>query len=245
MGALKQKSAIVTGSSSGIGKETARELAREGANVALAARSEDRLHALAEEIEANHGVDTLVVPTNVRNEAAVEELIAATVDKFDGIDILVNNAGTSRGSELETMETERYEQIQETNIDGVFYATRAAIPHVRDSGGHLIFIGSFVGQYPLSFNPIYVGSKWWVRGFAKSVAGQVGDDGVGVTVINPAEVRSEFPRFDGSTYAEAFDEGEASEPEEVAEAVAFAATREGSVASEIDLYRRDKFATDF
>ncbi len=245
MTALQGQTAIVTGASAGIGKSTARELAAEGANVALAARSKDRLHELAEQIEANHGVDTLVVPTDVREEAAVDELIAATVDQFGGIDILVNNAGLSRGSEIETMETEQYEQIQETNVDGVFYATRAAIPHVKESGGHLIFLGSFAGQYPRSFNPIYAASKWWTRGFAKSVAAQVGDDGVGVTVINPAEVRSEFPTTDGRTFAEAFDEDEASEPEEVAETIAFAATREHSSVSEIDINRRDKFADNF
>ncbi|QSX00409.1 SDR family oxidoreductase [Haloterrigena alkaliphila] len=243
--ALTGKTAIVTGASSGIGAATCRTLAAEGANVVLAARSEDRLSDLADDLEADHGVETLVVPTNVREEGDVDALIEETVETFGGIDVLVNNAGLSRGSDVASMSTEEYETMQETNVDGVFYATRAAIPHVRERDGHLIFVGSFAGQYPRSFNPVYAASKWWVRGFAKSVAAQLGDDDVGVTVVNPAEVRSEFETSDGSTFAETFEEGEVSEPEEVAEVITFAASRERSSLSEIDVNRRDKFADSF
>ena len=242
---LEGETAIVTGASAGIGTETCRQLAAAGANVVLAARSEDRLADLAAELETAHDTETLVVPTDVRDEAAVDALIEETVDTFGGFDVLVNNAGLARGSDLETMATEQYETMQETNVDGVFYATRAAIPHVRKREGHIIFLGSFAGKYPRSFNPVYAASKWWVRGFAKSVAAQVGDDGVGVTVVNPAEVRSEFEATDGRTFAEAFEPGEASEPEEVAEAIVFAATRSGSSLSQIDVNRRDKFADSF
>ncbi|WP_306054066.1 SDR family oxidoreductase [Natronococcus wangiae] len=242
---LEQQTAIVTGASSGIGAATCRAFAAAGANVALAARSEDDLEALADELETNHGVETLVVPTNVREEDDVDALVEETVDRFGGLDILVNNAGLSRGSEIAEMTTDEYETMQETNVDGVFYATRAAIPHVRERGGHLIFVGSFAGQYPRSFNPIYAATKWWVRGFAKSVAAQVGDAGVGVTVVNPAEVRSEFETTDGRTFAEAFDANEASEPEEVAAAVRFAACQDHSSVSELDINRRDKFADSF
>ncbi|SDR39036.1 SDR family oxidoreductase [Natronobacterium texcoconense] len=243
--ALESQVAIVTGASTGIGAATCRRFAAAGATVVLASRSEDRLADLADELEADHGVETLVVPTNVREEDDVDALIDETVDAFGGIDVLVNNAGLARGSDVDEMTTEEYETIQETNVDGVFYATRAAIPHVRDRDGHLIFVGSFAGQFPRPFNPVYAGSKWWVRGFAKSVAAQVGDDGVGVTIVNPSEVRSEFETTDGTTFAETFDEGEVTEPEEVADAIAFAATREGSSVTELDLYRRDKFADTF
>jgi len=241
---LDGQTAIVTGASAGIGAETARQLAASGANVVLAARSEDRLDELASELSTHDG-KRLVVPTDVRDESAVDALIDETVETFGGIDILVNNAGLSRGSEVADLSTEEYETMQETNVDGVFYTTRAAIPHVRNSEGHLVFLGSFAGQYPRSFNPVYAASKWWTRGFAKSVAAQVGDDGVGVTVINPAEVRSEFQATDGRTFEEVFEEGEASEPGEVAEAILFAVSRERSSLSEIDINRRDKFADNF
>jgi len=191
---LDGQTAIVTGASAGIGAATCRRLAAKGANVVLAARSESRLDDLAAELHSESDAETLVVPTDVRKEWAVDALITETVDTFGGIDILVNNAGLSRGSEVAEMSTEEYETVQETNVDGVFYMTRAAIPHVTEREGHLIFLGSFAGQYPRSFNPVYAASKWWTRGFAKSVAAQVGDDGVGVTVINqPKSARSSRP----------------------------------------------------
>ncbi|WP_222920429.1 SDR family oxidoreductase [Natrinema sp. SYSU A 869] len=242
---LEQGTAIVTGASSGIGAATCRELAAEGANVVLAARSEDRLTSVADDLEATHDVETLVVPTNVREEDDVDALIDETVAAFGGIDVLVNNAGLSRGSKVESLSTEEYETIQETNVDGVFYASRAAIPHVCESEGHLIFVASFAGRHPRPANPVYAASKWWVRGFAKSLAAQIGDADVGVTIINPAEVRSEFETPDGETFAERFDEDEASAPQEVAEAIRFAASQDHSSVSELDINRRGKFADTF
>ncbi|QCC59138.1 SDR family oxidoreductase [Natrinema thermotolerans] len=242
---LESKTAIVTGASSGIGAATCHELADAGANVVLAARSEDRLSDLAADLEADHGVEALAVPTDVREESAVDALLEAAVDRFGGIDVLVNNAGLARGSDIESMTTEAYETMQETNVDGVFYASRAALPHLREREGHLVFVASFAGRHPRPSNPVYAATKWWVRGFAKSLAAQVGDDGVGISIVNPAEVRSEFGAADGESFAERFGEGEVSEPEEVAEAIRFAASREGSSISELDINRRDKFADTF
>lgn len=238
---LDGRTAIVTGASSGIGQETAHALAEAGADVALAARRRERLEALAEDVESETDAETLVVPTNVRNEAEVEELVETTVAEFGGLDLLVNNAGTAAGSEVESMATEEYRTMMEVNVDGMFFATRAALPHLRESGGTLVFVGSFAGKYPRPFNPVYAASKWWTRGFAQSVSAQVGDDDVGVTVVNPSEVRTEFGSEYGESFQERFDEGEVTEPEEIAEAIRYAAGQSPSMAAEIDLYRRDKF----
>ncbi|OAQ51902.1 hypothetical protein HTG_14720 [Natrinema mahii] len=242
---LESKTAIVTGASSGIGAATCHELADGGANVVLAARSEDRLSDLAADLEADYGVDALAVPTDVREADAVDALIETAVDEFGGIDVLVNNVGLARGSDIESMTTDEYETMQETNVDGVFYASRAALPHLRERAGHLVFVASFAGRHPRPSNPVYAATKWWVRGFAKSLAAQVGDDDLGITIVNPAEVRSEFGAADGESFAERFEEGEVSEPEEVAQAIRFAASREGSSISELDINRRDKFADTF
>ena len=91
--ALADHAAIVTGASSGIGSATAHALARNGVDLALAARREERLEELAAELEADHGVATLVAPTDVTEEDAVAELIDGTVDAFGSLDVLVNNAG--------------------------------------------------------------------------------------------------------------------------------------------------------
>jgi NADP-dependent 3-hydroxy acid dehydrogenase YdfG len=237
---LEDKSAIVTGASSGIGSETVRALAREGANVVLAARREDRLREIADEVESDHDVATLVVPTDITDEAAVGDLVERTVEEFDGLDVLVNNAGLSRGGAVADLPTEEYRTMMDVNVDGTFFATRAALPHLEDSQGTLICIGSFAGQYPRPSNPVYAATKWWVRGFALSVAAAVGEDGVAVSVINPSEVRTEFGG--GESFAERFDEGEVTEPDEIAAAVVFAARQDRSAVSELDLYRRDKFS---
>jgi NADP-dependent 3-hydroxy acid dehydrogenase YdfG len=232
--------AIVTGASSGIGRETALALAREGVDVALAARRAERLKELADRIEAETDAEALVVPTDVREEAAVEALIETSVETFGRLDILVNNAGLVVGAEIEDLPTEKYRAMMETNADGMFFATRAALPHLRESGGTLIFIGSYAGQYPRSYNPAYAATKWWARGFAQSVAAQTGGE-IAVTTINPSEVRTEIAAQTGKSFKERFEEGEAVEPEEVADAVVFAARQDNAMVSELDLYRRDKF----
>jgi NADP-dependent 3-hydroxy acid dehydrogenase YdfG len=238
---LDDDATLVTGASSGIGEATAREFASRGARVALAARSGDRLASLAAALEREHDTETLVIPTDVRDETAVENLVATTVETFGGLDVLVNNAGLGRGGDVADLDTADYRAMMDTNVDGVFFATRAALPHLAASDGNLIFVGSFAGQYPRPGNPVYAATKWWVRGFAHSVEGQAGPEGVGVTVVNPTEVRTEFGGADGDTFAERFDPGEVSEPSEVADAIGFAATRDHSTVHEIDLYRRDKF----
>jgi len=237
---LNDSVALVTGASAGIGEATAHALAREGADVALAARRQDRLEAIAGEIESEFDVGTLGVPTDVRDEAAVEAMVEATVDEFGRLDVLVNNAGLGVGGDVEAATTEQYRLMMETNVDGVFFATRAALPHLRETEGNLVVVGSFAGQYPRPGNPIYAATKWWVRGFAHSLEGQVGTEGIGVTVVNPTEVRTEFGNEEGAAFQERFEPGEMTEPAEVADAVAFAAAQDRSTVHEIDLYRRDK-----
>jgi NADP-dependent 3-hydroxy acid dehydrogenase YdfG len=241
---LDGKTAVVTGASSGIGAATAEALAREGADVVVAARREDRLESLAADLESAHDVTVAVVPTDVTDEDAVAALVDAAVERFGGLDVLVNNAGVAAGSDVESMGTEQYRTMMGVNCDGMFYATRAAIPHLREREGTLVFIGSFAGEYPRPFNPVYAATKWWTRGFAKSVSAQVGDD-LAVTTINPAAVRTEFAvdgegEFSPEPFEEQFAPGEAIEPEEVADAVVFAARQSPSMISELDLYDRGK-----
>jgi len=239
--AIDGQTAIVTGASSGIGRATVHALAREGARVVLAARREERLDEIAATVAEEHDAETHVVPTNVRDEDAVATLVEATVSEFGGLDLVVNNAGLARGADVEHMTTEEYRTMMEVNVDGMFFVTRESLPHLRESAGNLVFVGSFAGKFPRPFNPVYAASKWWTRGFAKSVSAQVGTEDVGVTVVNPSEVRTEFGGVYGETFAERFEEGEVTEPEEVAEAVVFAAEQGPSMASEIDMYRRDKY----
>ena len=242
---LENATALVTGASSGIGEATVHALAARGADLVLVARRREALESIASDAEREHGVEAVVADGDVRDRATSEAAVETAVDRFGGLDLVVANAGIGRGSDVETMTDEEYAAMQETNVDGTFFLTRAALPALRESEGTLVVVGSFAGQFPRSFNPVYAATKWWVRGFAHSVAAQVGDDGVAVSVINPSEVRTEFGSEEGEPFAERFEPGTVTEPEEVAEAIAFAAERPGSSAQEIDLYRRDKYAESF
>jgi NADP-dependent 3-hydroxy acid dehydrogenase YdfG len=251
---LQNDVALVTGASSGIGRATAKRLAGDGADVALAARRADELRDAADAIEAETDADTLVVPTDVTDYEGVERAVERTVSELGGVDVLVNNAGTgttpsATGADdavvpLEEIPREQYHDVTDVNVDGMYNVTRAALPHLREASGTAVFVGSFAGQYPRPNYPIYAASKWWTRGFALSLAGQVGPDGVAVTVVNPTVVRTAF----GTDHSEEvpmdrFAPGEVTEPEEVADAIAFTADQESPTAvTELDLYRRDKFA---
>lgn len=243
--ALDGETAMVTGASSGIGAATARRLAAAGANVVLAARREERLGEIADEVETEYGVDAAAVPTDVTDEDRVAALVETTVERFGGLDAVVANAGLGINESVEEMSTETYRTMMDVNVDGAFFTAREAVPHLRETEGTIVFVGSFAGQYPRPGNPVYAATKWWVRGFALSLAGSVGEDGVGVSVVNPTEVRTEFGSEDEEmdTFEDAFDPGEVTEPSEVADAVAFAVRQEPPTATtEIDLYRRDKFS---
>ncbi len=244
---LDGRTALVTGASAGIGRETAKVLAREGADVALAARREERLQSVAKEVEAARGVDALAVPADVTDEAAVGAAVDEVVEAFGGLDVVVNNAGTGtgRGVGVEDLPTEQYRTVMAVNVDGMFFVSRAALPHLRASAGSLVFVGSFAGRFPRPGSPVYAASKWWTRGFALSLAGQVGDEDVAVTVVNPSEVRTEFGkefRDEAELSRERYEPREVTEPADVAEAIAFAARQPPpNAVAELDLYRRDKF----
>jgi NADP-dependent 3-hydroxy acid dehydrogenase YdfG len=245
---LAGETALITGASSGIGRATADALAARGANIALAARRQDRLAEIGDEIEAEYDVETLAVGTNVRDESAVTELVERTVERFGQLDVVVNNAGiiADMMSSLEDMTTDSYRATMETNVDGVFFTTQAALSHLRETEGTIVFVGSFTGKYPTPYTPVYAASKAWVRMFAQSVDAMVGDDGVAVTVVNPAETRTELGGDDtGTTQEERYDPGDASEPEELAEAIAFAASLDVSTVSELDLFRPGRMSDTF
>lgn len=246
IGTLDGDTAIITGSSSGIGRATAHRLAQEGANVVLAARRGDRLETLAQTLESEYDVTAVSVPTDVTDEEAVRALVDTTIERFDSLDVVVSNAGLARGRDTESMTTDDYRTMMDVNCDGMFFVTRESLPHLRESKGTLVMVGSFAGQYPRPFNPVYAATKWWTQGFALSLAGQVGDEDVGVTVVNPSEVRTEFGkeyRDQSELSKERYEPGDITEPETVAEAIAFAARQEPPDAvTELDLYRRDKFS---
>lgn len=240
---LDGQAVLVTGASSGIGRATAVMLASVGADVALMARREEALKEVATAVR-EQGAATIVVPADLRNERATERAVDRSVERFGRLDALVNNAGVGRGfGEGVDVDTADYRAMMETNVDGAFFATRRALPHLRTVGGNLVFVGSMAGQYPYPSNPVYAATNAWLRSFARSVEALAGGNGVAVTVVNPGGIRTTFD-IDGMTQADRYDEGEAPEPDEVAEMVVAALGRSaGATLSMVDLYRRDQISS--
>ena len=241
--ALEDSVAFVTGATAGIGRATAIALAESGAHVALASRRKERLEAVAAEIESVYNRQTVVVPTDVRDPEQVQTAIDTTVDELGGVDVVVANAGLAVDKDVEDLSTDEYRLMTDVNVNGMFYTAQKALPHLRESSGNLIFLGSFSGQHPRPYNPVYAATKWWTRGFALSLEGDVGDDGVAVTTVNPTEVRTEFGSETDDPLKDHFEPGEVTEREEIADAVVFAAKqRPPNTVSELNLFRRDKFS---
>ena len=235
--------ALVTGASRGIGAATAHRLADDGFDVVLAARSQDDLDVVAGEVADDHGVTARAVPTDVTDADAVAALVDATLERFGRLDAAVVNAGTGerRNVPLSELPLEEYRRVRATNVDGSFYTTRAVLDPLRETGGTLVFVGSYKGKYPSTSTPVYAATKWWLRGFAKSVAGRVGPDGVAVSVVNPTGVPTDFGRdVRERTNADRLDSGDVLSTDDVADAVATAVAQDapGAVA-ELDLFRRD------
>ena len=242
MRSLDGKQVVITGASAGIGRASAVACAAAGADVTIGARRLDRLETIAAELRDVHDVSATPVQTDVTDSADVERLMeVAAAD--GGVDVVVANAGLATEGTVEELSDESYRTMMATNTDGMFFTARSALPHLRARSGTIIFIASFAGIYPRSMNPVYAATKWWTRGFAQSLMAQVSDTGIGVSVINPSEVRTEFGSQRGVASKERYAPGEVTEPEAIAEAVVFAAQRDQvDTAAEISLFRRDRLS---
>ena len=191
---LTNKVAIVTGAGRGIGKAIAIAYAAEGAYVVIAARSEDQLNEVADEISANGG-NVLAVPADLRNRTEVENLVHKTVDSFSQIDILVNNAGINpRGLFLDTTD-EEWDEVWKINVMGVVHCCRVVLPVMQKQGwGNIINIGSGMGQVGHADLSIYCASKAALHGLTQAIAEEVWQDGIIANVLIPGPVKTELSK---------------------------------------------------
>ncbi|PSP55427.1 oxidoreductase [Halobacteriales archaeon QS_1_67_19] len=211
--------AVVTGASSGVGAATVRELGREGYAVVLAARREDRLAAVADEIDA----ETLVVPTDVTDEQAVAAMIEETEATFGAVDALVNNAGVLLTDPVADADRADFRQQVEVNLLGAMNATHAALPGMLASGGgDIVAVSSMNARHPAEGASAYTTSKFGVNGFCRSLRKEMADEDVRVTIVMPGPVATEMKDW-------AAWDGRALDPADVAETIAFAVSRPAHV----------------
>ena len=210
MSGSQGKVALVTGGNRGIGRGIAEALARDGATVALTARDAAAAAKAAGEI----GQGARGYACDVRRPESVAAVFAAVVKDLGGLDVLVNNAGIGLFGPVADMSLDDWHAVIETNVNGVFYCTKAAIPLMRQRGGGYIFnVSSLAGRNTFPGGAAYSASKHAVNGFSETLFQEVRHDGIRVTYLMPGSVATEFGR--GSTEKSDW----ALQPEDVGEMV--------------------------
>jgi len=235
---------MVTGASAGIGEATARRLVRGGAKVVITARRQDRLDALARELDPT-GANVLTVAGDITSEADRRQLVAATLAKFSRIDGLVNNAGYGTRGPVELVPVELIRKNYETNIFSLIALTQLVVPHLRAQGsGCIVNIGSVAGKIARPLSSIYDSTKHALEAITDGLRGELKPFGVRVTLIRPGFITTEFIDAANAvsadvianagpyaTYYKAYHEGTktlrlvAGEPDDIARLVEKALTR--------------------
>lgn len=207
---LKDKVALVTGAASGIGRECALTMARQGAAVVIADLNKDAAEVVVNEIVKSGGRAMSVV-MDVTNEAAVNAGVQACVDKFGSIDILVSNAGIQIVHPIEDFPYEDWKKIIAIHLDGSFLTTKAAIKHMYEKGrgGAIIYMGSVHSHEASKLKSAYVAAKHALLGLARVVAKEGGPRGVRANVVCPGFVRTPLVEKQIPEQAKAFNISEA------------------------------------
>jgi 3-oxoacyl-[acyl-carrier protein] reductase len=222
---LSGKVALVTGASRGIGRATARLLARRGATVVLGARDQARLAEVAAEIESAGG-QAHALSLDVADRASVDAAFEAILKRHGRIDHLVNNAGVTRDNLLLRMKREEWDGVIATNLTGVFHCTQSALrPMLKQRSGRIVNLTSVVGITGNAGQANYAASKAGIIGFTKSVAREVASRSITVNAVAPGLIETDMTAAMTEMAREAITlaipMGRVGTPEDVAEAVAF------------------------
>ncbi|HZT77216.1 MAG TPA: SDR family oxidoreductase [Vicinamibacterales bacterium] len=197
MESLNGKVAVVTGGSRGIGLAIAHALVADGVKVAITGRNATHLSSARRAIEgAGPGaIETLSM--DVRKYDDVQRAVNATVSRFGGLDIVVNNAGVGIFTDVASMTPEQWSEVIDTNLTGVFYMCRAAIPHLRArGGGFIVNISSLAGKNPFVDGGAYCASKSGLNAFSETLMQEVRHDNIRVSYVLPGSVATGFSSGD-------------------------------------------------
>ncbi len=227
------RTALITGASSGIGKATAIELAREGFNLVICGRRQDALDELQQELQKKVKVHSLRF--DVRDKEEVKKAIEGLPEEFQTIDILVNNAGNAHGLDpIHTGSLEDWDAMIDINVKGLLYVSKAIIPQmVERKKGHIINIGSIAGKEVYPNGNVYSATKHAVDAINKGMRIDLNGKGIKVGAIHPGLVETGFSevRFKGdSERAKSVYQGyDPLKPEDIAEVIRFMVTRPAHV----------------
>jgi meso-butanediol dehydrogenase / (S,S)-butanediol dehydrogenase / diacetyl reductase len=181
---FENKTVIVTGAGSGIGEATARRFHAEGARVVLVGRTREKLEKVAQGLSASERV--LVHPGDVASPSDVDAVVSATIKRFGGIDVLVNNAGTAVTGPFADLSFEDWRQVMSIDIDGIFHMTKAALPHLLRAMGSVVNVSSVSGIGGDWHMSAYNAAKGAVTNLTRSLALELGGQGVRVNAVNPS-----------------------------------------------------------
>ena len=188
-GTLKDKTMIVTGASSGIGRAAARRFAAEGVKLALVARSAERLKAVADEV----GAGCIVLPLNLTKPADVATMVKATTDRFGRIDILFANAGSYVAGDVADGDPEEWDRVVDLNVKSVFRTVRAVLPDmIARRSGDIVVTSSISGHQAIHWEPVYSATKHAVQSFVHGVRRQVAKHNVRIGSLAPGMVLNEL-----------------------------------------------------
>ncbi|MDM5328425.1 SDR family oxidoreductase [Neobacillus sp. CF12] len=189
---LKNQIAIVTGASRGIGKEIAVKLAEQGMKLAIIGSSA-QISETADELKKKGFAYILPIQADVSKEEDLHQVVKKTIDEYGQVDLLVNNAGVGFFKLTEDVSLEEWKKVFEVNVQGVFLATKAVLPHMKErKSGTIITISSDVARYTIPNGAAYTATKYAVQGFSGSVAQEVREYGIRVGTINPGMVDTYF-----------------------------------------------------
>ncbi|MCB0082108.1 MAG: SDR family oxidoreductase [Caldilineaceae bacterium] len=189
---LTNKVVIITGASSGIGAATARALTEVGCKLALAARSVDKLDALA----ADLGEHALAIPTDVTKGSDIVHLVERTVQHFGRVDVLFANAGIYIPGQVTEGDPDAWANLMDVNVDGVLRCVHAVLPHmIRQKSGDILVTSSISGFIDIHWEPIYSASKHAIQGFVHTLRRQVAEHNIRVGALAPGMVANELWGF--------------------------------------------------
>ena len=246
VGSLRNRVAVVTGASSGIGAAVAGALRAGGASVALAARREDALLEVQSGLESREGTESIVAPTDVTNRDQVRSLVSRAEEELGPVEILVNCAGVMYYTLMKNRREEEWERTVEVNCKGALNCVGAVLPRMLERGrGHIVTISSDAGRKVFPGLAVYSASKFFVEALSQGLRLETAGTGVKVTTIQPGNVATDLISMSGDE--EALEEygqpggARVLDPEDVAASVVHALAQPEHVAvNEILIEPRDE-----